>query len=253
VARLRAGCVALFVPLTASVADRAGAGDEVLARNSLSDARLRLTVTRGQSMQDPLHGTHLIPNCFLTATELAPPPASFYAQGMTVMLNDEQKLNPYDQQAGHKTLNYFSRLAGLREAVRRGAGEALWFNVHNQLESASVANVFVVDKEGTLVTPPTAEDLRDPAVAKITPYPKSCVLPGVTRGAILDLARENGLAFKVGPIDVNALLAADEVFICNSVMRIMPVTRVEQHAVGQQGPGRVTTTLMEMLAETAGR
>src|SRR3954471_19123538 len=155
--RLRRSCEALFVPLQFSDADLAGAVDEVLRHNNLADARMRLTVTRGQAAVDPLHGTHLTPNCFLTATDLQPYPDEYYQRGLTVMLNDEQKLNPYDRQAGHKTLNYFSRLAALREAVRRGAGEALWFNVHNYCESASVANVFAV-VEGALVTPPTAED-----------------------------------------------------------------------------------------------
>jgi branched-chain amino acid aminotransferase len=246
--RLRQSCEALFVPLQFSDADLASAVDDVLARNDLSDARMRLTVTRGQSTQDPLHGTHLTPNCFVTATELAPYPANYYAQGMTVMLNDEQKLNPYDHQAGHKTLNYFSRLAALREAVRRGAGEALWFNVHNYCESASVANVFAFT-DGALTTPPTAEDLRDPAVAAATPYPKSCVLSGVTRGAVLDLARSMNVPVRIGPLDVNTILAAKEVFITNSIMQVMPVGRIEQHQVGDQTPGPVTAMLMEMLSD----
>jgi len=117
--RLRKSCEALFVPLQFSDADLAGAVDEVLRQNGLADARMRMTVTRGQATQDPLHGTHLTPNCFVTATDLQPYPEQYYEQGLTVMLNDEQKLNPYDLQAGHKTLNYFSRLAALREAVRR--------------------------------------------------------------------------------------------------------------------------------------
>src|SRR3954470_974285 len=56
--RLRASCEALFVPLQFSDADLASAVDDVLGRNGLSDARMRLTVTRGQATQDPLHGTH---------------------------------------------------------------------------------------------------------------------------------------------------------------------------------------------------
>lgn len=248
--RLRHSSEALFVPLQHSDADLADAVDQVLAQNNLRDARLRLTVTRGQSVNDPLHGTHLTPNCFLTATDLQPYPANYYADGMTVMLNDEQKLNPYDLQAGHKTLNYFSRLAALREAVRRGAGEALWFNVHNYLQSASVANVFIV-RDGRLITPPTNEDLRDPAVAADCPYPKSNVLPGVVRGAVLELAKANGIATRLAAINVNQLLEADEVFMTNSIMQIMPISRIEQHTVGDQTPGRLTQTMMDLLQDEA--
>jgi branched-chain amino acid aminotransferase len=247
-ARLRASCDALFVPLQFSDADLAGAVDETLTRNNLTDARLRLTVTRGQSQQDPLHGTHLTPNCFLTATELQPYPAHFYAQGLTVMLNDEQKLNPHDHQAGHKTLDYFSRLAALREAVRRGAGEALWFNIHNYLQSASIANVFIV-KDKTLITPPTNEDLRDPAIAAACPYPKSNVLPGVTRGAILDLARANNIPTRIEALNVNNVLEAEELFLTNCIMQIMPVGRIEKHKVSEETPGPITQMLITLFQE----
>src|SRR4051794_3371379 len=170
---------------------------------------------------------------------VAPYPAHFYAQGLTVMLNDEQKLNPYDHQAGHKTLDYFSRLAGLREAVRRGAGEALWFDVHNYLQSASVANVFLV-KDGALITPPTQEELRNADVAERTPYPKSNVLPGITRAAVIELAHANNLPVHIQAVNVNDLLAAREVFLTNSIMQVMPVGRIEQHAVSEGGVGPVT-------------
>jgi len=244
--RLRKSCEALFVPLQFSDADLASAVDSVLRENNLTAARMRLTVTRGQATTDPLHGTHLSPNCFLTATDLQPYPEEYYQRGLTVMLNDEQKLNPYDMQAGHKTLNYFSRLAGLREAVRRGAGEALWFNVHNYLQSASVANVFIV-KGGALVTPPTADDLRDPAVAAACPYPKSNVLPGVLRGAVIDLAKSNDIPIRAEAMTVNHVLEADEVFLTNSIMQVMPVGRIEQHVVGDGNPGPVTRRITDAL------
>ena len=246
--RLRASCDALFVPLQFTDADLAAAVDQVLAQNNLADARIRVTVTRGQSTHDPLHGTHLRPNCFCTATELQPYPAHYYAQGQTVMLNDEQKLNPHDIQAGHKTLDYFSRQAALREAVRRGAGEALWFNIHNYLQSASVANIFIVH-EKTLITPPTQEDLRDPAIAQACPYPRSNVLPGITRAAVLELARANNIPTKIQAIDVNQLLKATEVFMTNSIMQIMPVSRIEQHKVGEEAPGPITQAIMSLYQD----
>jgi branched-chain amino acid aminotransferase len=134
--RLRDSSEALFIPLQYKDSVLASAMEELMRRNNVSDARLRLTVTRGAVQKDALHGTRLEPTVFLTAAPLDPYPAEFYERGLTVVLLDEQKLNPYDLQAGHKTLNYFSRLAGLREANRRGAGEALWFNVHNYLPSS---------------------------------------------------------------------------------------------------------------------
>lgn len=246
--RLRDSCEALFIPLMYKDEQLIAAVEQILERNQLSDARLRLTVTRGHASNDPVHGLRLEPNTFLTATEVEPYPADFYQRGMTVILLDEQKLNPYDIQAGHKTLNYLSRLSALREANRRGAGEALWFNVHNYLQSGSISNVFVV-KDGRLITPPTAQEMLDPLVREATAYPKSAVLPGITRGAILDLARVAGIDIALASIDVNALLDADEIFITNSIMRLMPVCRIERRAIGQDKPGPITLDLTARLTQ----
>jgi branched-subunit amino acid aminotransferase/4-amino-4-deoxychorismate lyase len=245
--RLRDSCEALFIPLQHQDDALSLAADELLKRNKLSDARLRLTVTRGAVSQDALHGMRLDPTTFLTAAPLEAYLREYYERGMTVILLDEQKANPYDLQAGHKTLNYFSRLAALRAATQRQAGEALWFNVHNFLQSGSIANVFLVE-HGTLVTPPTPSELREASLAEATPYSRSNVLPGITRGAVVDIAHAEGIDVRAEAIDVNRLLAADELFLTNSIMGIMPVCRIERHAVGADKPGPVTRKLAEAYA-----
>lgn len=246
--RLRGSCEALFIPLQYSDRRLTAVVSELLERNQLDDARLRLTVTRGTARVDPMHGMHLHPTVILTAAPLEPYPAEFYLTGMTVILLDEQKLNPYDIQAGHKTLSYFSRLAALREANRRGAGEALWFNVYNDLQSGSISNVFIV-KNGTLITPPTNADLREDLVAHATAYPKSAVLPGITRAAVIDLARADGIEIKLTSIDVKQLLDADEVFLTNSIMGVMPVCRIERKGIGNEKPGAATSKLAQRYDE----
>src|SRR3954452_12275218 len=247
--RLRDSCEELFIPLQYKDDVLVRAADELLSRDGLSDARLRLTVTRGTSTPDPLHGNRLEPTAFLTAEPLEPYPREYYERGLTAVLLDEQKLNPYDLQAGHKTLHYFSRLAALREANRRGAGEALWFNVHNFLQSGSITNVFLV-QAGVLLTPPTPQELRDDkALAANVPYPRSNVLPGVTRAVVIDLAEKAGVTLRLQAIDVNQLLSADEVFVTNSIMGVMPVCRLERHAIGADKPGAVTTKLAAAYAE----
>jgi branched-chain amino acid aminotransferase len=237
--RVRESCESLFIPLQYRDEQLTAAVDELLRRNELADARLRLTVTRGAAHLDPLHGTHLTPNVFITAAPIEPYPAEFYQRGLTVILLDEQKLNPYDLQAGHKTLNYLSRLAALREANRRGAGEALWFNVHNYLQSGSISNVFVV-KNDAVITPPTKWEVRDAA---------SVVLPGVTRARVLELAKAAGIETQLERIDVSQLLDADEIFLTNSIMQVMPVCRIERKPIGEDKPGPVTTRLANALAE----
>jgi branched-chain amino acid aminotransferase len=250
--RLRASCEALFIPLQYRDEQLSEAVAQLLERNNLADARLRLTVTRGQAQQDPLHGMHLQPTVFLTGTQLQPYPQEFYERGMTVLVLDEQKLNPYDIQAGHKTLNYLSRLTALREATRRGGGEALWFNVHNYLQSGSICNVFIV-KQGELITPPTPQDLQDAALRADMPYPRSAVLPGITRQTILEICRAQGIQTRLAAITISELLEADEVFLSNSAMQVMPVSRVEGHIIGSERPGELTQRLIQSYQELTER
>jgi len=234
--RIRRSCDALFIPLQQTDAELKDVFQKILEKNNLIDARLRLTVTRGAARQDPLHGLRLSPTTLLTAAALEPYPEQYYERGMTVVVLDEQKLNPMDMQAGHKTLNYFSRLAALHEAGRRSAGEALWFDVHNQLQSGCISNVFVVKNERLLTPPTTAEAGK-----------RTCVLPGVTRAVVLELAAAAGIGAGREAININQLLDADEVFLTNSIMQVMPVCRIERKAIGDDRPGPITLRLAEAL------
>jgi branched-chain amino acid aminotransferase len=241
--RLRDSCEALFVPLQYKDADLIAAADELLRRNELRAARLRLTVTRGVAVNDPVHGLRLDPTVFMTAAPFEAYPQEYYEKGMTAIVLDEQRLNPYDLQAGHKTLDYFTRLSALRDATRRGAGEALWFNVHNYLQSGCICNVFIV-KDGKIITPPTQEDLRDEAIKASCPYPRSNVLPGITRAAILEDAAAIDIPAERRALSITDLLEADEVFLTNSVMGVMPVVRIERKAIGDEKPGKITREMM---------
>jgi branched-chain amino acid aminotransferase len=232
--RLAASCQALALPLPYAADVLREAVTALLARMELADARLRLTVTRGSPGEDGA----MRPTVLLTATPFEPYPAKLYERGMTVMVLDDQKLNPFDVQAGHKTLNYFSRLTALRRAAQRQAGEALWFNVQNHLQSGSISNVFLV-RDGRLRTPPTAAEQADPATDLPPGLPPSAVLPGITRAAVLDLARAAGLDARPAVLDINDLLAAQEVFLTNSIMGLLPVCRIEKHDVGHGNPGPV--------------
>ncbi|MCC6423088.1 MAG: aminotransferase class IV [Phycisphaerales bacterium] len=241
--RLRESCHSLSIPLVHDDEQLTKATRELLERNSLSDARLRITITRGVPADDSFTPTALI-----TAAELTTHPQESYERGITVLLMDEQKLNPFDFQAGHKTLNYLSRLASLRSAATRSAGEALWFNVHNYLQSGSISNVLIV-KAGKILTPPTPREIADPAIQERMPYPRSAVLPGITRAVVLELAKNIGIEVELSAISVNQLLDADEVFLTNSIMQVLPVCRIERSVIADDRPGPVTRKLAEVYRQ----
>lgn len=241
-ARLRDDAAAMQIPLPYEDAELAAAVRQVLEASDLSDARLRLTVTAGT----PAGQGQQVPTCMLTAAAVGDEMAAMRETGTSAVLLSDWKLNPYDPQAGHKTLDYASRLAALRKAASRGCGEALWFSVHNFLQSGSVSNVFVVT-DAALHTPPTQTDLAEPLVADAAPYTRSNALPGITRHAILELATNHDVEVSRGPIDVNLLLSADEVFVTNSMVGVLPVTKLEAEPVGDGEPGPVTRQLTEAL------
>lgn len=245
--RLRSSCETFAIPLTYSDTELESALNELLGGDDTVDSRLRITVTRGSTSTNQDGELVLEPTVLITATRLEPYPVSMYQFGMTVLAYDAFKLNPYDPQAGHKTLDYLSRFSALREAQQRGANEAILFNVHNYLQSGAISNVFLV-KNDELLTPPTQDELRD-QVAKATPYSRSNVLPGVTRTQVIELARSMSIEVSQRGLTVNDLLDADEIFLTNSVMGLMPVCRIERKEIGAGKPGPMLTSLSEAYAK----
>jgi len=82
-----------------------------------------------------------------------------------------------------------------------------------------------------------------------TPPLDTPVLPGITRALVIELARQAGIEADEGPCTVEDLLGADELFLTNAIMEVMPVTRVEQKAIGDEKPGPITKQLAAAYRE----
>ncbi len=140
--------------------------------------------------------------------------------------------SPDDPIAGHKTTAYLPRLLALREAQHARCMEAIWFTTGNTLAEGSISNVFTV-RDDMLSTPPLD-----------TP-----VLPGIARGVVLELAARLGLKAREAALTIDDLLDADEVFLTNAIMQVMPVVRVEMHDIGKGTVGPVAKRLGEAYRE----
>jgi branched-subunit amino acid aminotransferase/4-amino-4-deoxychorismate lyase len=202
---------------------------ELLKANDLTQARMRLTVSAGSPT-----GTEDMPDptILITAVPLTPYAEVCYSKGILAILCPYRQ-NPADPLAGHKSTSYFSRMMGLRLAHQKQAAEALWFTTDGYLAEGCVSNVFLV-RDGALLTPPLG-----------TP-----VLPGVARQTVCDLADTHHLDLQETALRIDDLLGADEVFITNVIMKIMPVVSIEQHTVGQGTVGPVTQNVMGLFDET---
>ena len=227
--RLVRSAKVLSIPLTVDEDFLRHAVEQTLQANGLSEARLRLTLSRGDLRRSPDHTQAA--TLVITASAMTPYSAEFYQKGMTVVLSDV-KLNSSDPLARHKSSNYLSRLLVLGKAQQLGAGEALWFTELNQLGEGCICNVFLA-KDSTLLTPP----LEEP------------ILPGITRAAVLELAQADKIPTHQQRLTIDDLLGAEEIFLTNSIMEVMPVCRFEKHAVGNERPGPLTQRLAELYRQ----
>jgi branched-chain amino acid aminotransferase len=202
--------------------------NKVLSANKLTGARLRLTLTNGSmaGSEQQRKSTLLI-----TATKLRSYPPEYYKKGVMVVLCPF-KQNPIDPTSGRKTISYFTRMVALNLAHQKRAAEALWFTVDNRLAEGCISNVFLV-KDSELYTPPIT-----------TP-----VLPGVARKTVCLLAEQNSIKLTEKDLSIDDLLGADEIFLTNVIMLVMPITKVEKHTVGDGQVGPVAKRLHKSFEE----
>jgi len=111
-----------------------------------------------------------------------------------------------------KSTNYLENILAKEEALRNGADEGLWLNTSGFLCEGTMSNLFFI-KDDILFTPSLA----------------SGCLPGTRRQLILDLARSVHIPTYEGLYTFSDLLLADEIFMTNALMGIMPVRKVDDY------------------------
>lgn len=226
--RLSASAKTLGIKNTCDKNFIADAAYRLLDANKLTDARMRLTLTSGpMSLPDEQRKSTLV----ITAAKLQPYPPEYYNNGVLVVLAPCRQ-NPDDPACGHKTINYLSRMLTLQLAHQKRAAEALWFTTDSRLAEGCISNVFLV-KNSTLYTPP----LQTP------------VLPGIARKTVCQIAPENSIELVEKDLYIDDLLAADEAFLTNVIMQILPITRIEKHTVGDGKVGPVTKKLQQLYED----
>jgi D-amino acid aminotransferase len=191
---------------------------ETLASNTLTEARIRLQLSNGPVQPDGTAAANLL----ITAAAFTPYPADYYDKGVRAALSNYRQ-NPQDPFCGHKTTCYGPRLTALKEAHQKLAAEALWFTTENFLAEGCVSNVFLV-RDGAIYTPPVQ-----------TP-----VLAGIARKTVIELAEAATVPCHETPLRIDDLLGAEEVFLTNVIMEVLPVNAIEAHTVGDGKPGKVT-------------
>lgn len=171
---------------------------ELIAANGLTDGALKVMAYRDK----------LKTSLIITTREFMYNKEQ-YKKGFALSIA-ETKRNPYSPITYIKSNNYAENIWARRNASEQGFDEAVFLNVQDKLCEGTISNIFFVKKE------------------KIYTPSKSCgILPGIMRRKINDLATSMGIPLVVGEFMEEDLYEADEVFITNSLMDIMPVSRVQ--------------------------
>ena len=223
--RLRNSADVFHIPLRESPTDLEGIIHELLEVNGLTEARVRLTLTRG------IHGGNLWLDTgenitlLITTREYEGYAKELRAHGMKVMVAEIVR-HSRSIIGRHKTLNYLENLIA-RDAARVGGyDEALLLDETGCFTECTTSNIFFV-RDGDVCTPSAELNL----------------LPGITRDVVMELARWGGRKVLDRKWHFRDLQEADEVFLTNSLMEVMPVSELADMAIGYGAPGEVTTEL----------
>src|SRR5262249_4475455 len=139
------------------------------------------------------------PTVIVTISALPSFPSMVYRDGLTARVASGRR-NERSMTLGFKTLGYAEAIAAFVEARRAGAEEALFLDVESHCSEATSSNIFIWTGQA-LLTPPV-----------------SCgALPGITRGAVLELARRAGLDVEERAFGIDDLFGAEEAFLTSSL------------------------------------
>lgn len=233
-----AEAIGLTIPI--SIKSLADILQEAMIRNEVGtdqrDAYLRVTVSRGAGDIGLDPALCLSPTVVVMAKPLVPPASHLYETGVQVIVASTKRNLPSALSPQIKSTNFLNNIQAKREAIAAGAFDSILLNWEQHLTECTISNVFLV-LDGTLRTPALECGLLD----------------GITRMIVIQLARELGIHTDEGRYTVEHLFKADECFLSNTSMEIMPVTSVDRRAVGDGKPGPLTLKLREQFPAMRGR
>ena len=224
--RLWASARAICLEIPLSKAAVAKAVNDTLAANKLVDGYVRLVVTRGAGSLglDPNRTKN--PQVIVIADTISLYPREFYEQGLKIVTAATQRVQSAALSPRIKSLNYLNNIMAKLEGLRAGCVEALMLNHKGEVAECTGDNVFVV-RSGVLLTPP----------------PDAGILEGITRNAVMELARAAGIDCREATLTRHDLYTADECFLTGTAAEVIPVVDIDGRTIGSGTPGPITKQL----------
>ena len=204
--------------------------------NARADAYLRITVSRGAGEigLDP----SLCPRAtvVIMAKTLHPSPPILSHDGVSLTVAKTRRNLPEALSPQIKSTNFLNNILAKRESIAAGTFDSLFLNWKDELTECTVSNLFFI----------SGKTLHTPAL--------DCgILDGITRTIVMTLAQEEGVPVREGHYHLADLQRAEECFLTNTSMEIMPVNRVDSFPIGAGHPGPLTRRLQTRFAESRTR
>lgn len=197
-------------------------------KNRIRDGYVRLLVTRGVGTLGLNPKRCKDPSVIIIADKIQLYPPALYEKGMQIVTvptvrNLHSALNP-----AIKSLNYLNNILAKIEANNSGCEEAIMLNAEGFVSECTGDNLFMV-RAGQLFTPPLSAG----------------ALYGITRGVVMEMAREEGLTVSEPNLTRYDLFNADECFLTGTGAELIPVVSIDGRVIGTGKPGPVTRMLVE--------
>ncbi|MGA2750608.1 MAG: branched-chain-amino-acid transaminase [Verrucomicrobiota bacterium] len=225
--RLYCSAKAILLTIPMSAAELTATVLQTCRKNKLRDGYIRLVVTRGAGTLGLGPDKCKRASIIIIADKIQLYPAELYERGLEIITvptarNLHSALNP-----AIKSLNYLNNILAKIEAHNGGCEEAVMLNSEGYVAECTGDNIFIV-KAGLLFTPPLSAG----------------ALYGITRGVVLGLARDNGMAPTEPNLTRYDLFNADECFLTGTGAEIIAVVKIDGRIIGSGKPGPVTAKLV---------
>lgn len=225
-----ARAIALTIPM--SIDQLSEAVNNTLRANKLQDGYIRLVVTRGAGSLglDPNRTSD--PQVIIIADKITLYPEDYYRNGLSIVTASTVRNHPAALSPRIKSLNYLNNILAKIEGLQAGCIEALMLNHKGEVAECTGDNIFLV-RQGVVLTPPI----------------DAGILEGVTRDAVIELARESGREVREISLTRHDVYIADECFLTGTAAEVIPVVKVDDRPIGNGTVGPITRDLMQRFHE----
>ena len=226
--RLEYSAKAIMLDLPLTRAQLSEATCETCRQNNLTDAYIRLVVTRGVGDLGLAPWLCPKPSLFIIASKISLYPKEHYENGLAIVTVPTRRINPAALPPTIKSLNYLNNILGKIEARQFGALEAIMLNDQGYVAECTADNVFIVHK-GEILTPAASQG----------------ALKGITRSTIFDLANDLGLPIREVNMTRYDIWCADECFLTGTGAEVIPTVKLDGRVIGTGRPGPITQRVLE--------